>query len=142
MPANGRQIEFDHLLLFGHVLGVAFADCDHLAQDFNIEAFAFGLREDFLDVVGDALLVLLQTLDAADEVSSNDRQSCRRCAWLEVCSLGCSSSVACNGVTVAVCMGCSSIMLRMDYSNALWGCSMTWGGLRFSPPSQRLCPQA
>ena len=61
---DGLQIEVEDRLLLGPLIGVALADGDDLAQHLDVVAVALGLGVDLLDVVGDGLLLFLETLDA------------------------------------------------------------------------------
>src|SRR5205814_5614503 len=60
-------IEVEEALLLVVLVLVHFADLDQLAHDFRIEAGAFGLGVDFLDVFAECALFVLEPLDALDQ---------------------------------------------------------------------------
>src|SRR5712671_1086298 len=60
-------VEVEQALLLVVLFLVHFADLDELAHDFRLEAGAFGLGVDFLDVFAERALFVLEPLDAFDQ---------------------------------------------------------------------------
>jgi hypothetical protein len=64
------QIDVEQFGLLAPFVGLALAQGDHLAEDFDVVAQGLGFGVAVLDVVGDAGLVLLQPFDPVDETRS------------------------------------------------------------------------
>jgi hypothetical protein len=67
LDADRRKVQVENLFFLAALIMVLLADRDHLAHDFHVIARALGFGVNFLDVVGDRLLFLFETLDAFDE---------------------------------------------------------------------------
>ena len=63
------QVEVEQRLLLLPLGDVLLAEPDDRAERLGVEAVALGLGVDFLDVVGERLLLLLEPLDALDDGS-------------------------------------------------------------------------
>src|SRR5690606_31663061 len=68
LHAERLHVDLQQALLLGQLGAIHLPQPDDLPQNLGIEAMRLGLGIDFLDVIGERLLLLLQPLDARDDL--------------------------------------------------------------------------